>query len=168
MTPVLVATPASVPVDLDALKLHLRVTHAYEDALIAALGAAAVGYLDGWRGVLGRAIIAQTWSVEAPCAGDFTLPMPDVSAVTVDYGDGAVALTPVIGDGGPVVTVTGEGTVTFTCAMPQAQLDVVIVVIKMLVGHWYENREAVNIGNITSDLPFGVDQLIGVLRWRRV
>jgi uncharacterized phiE125 gp8 family phage protein len=30
----------------------------------------------------------------------------------------------------------------------------------LLMGHWYENREAVNIGNITSELPKGVDALL--------
>jgi uncharacterized phiE125 gp8 family phage protein len=30
----------------------------------------------------------------------------------------------------------------------------------LLIGHWYENREAVNIGNITSELPKGVDALL--------
>jgi len=168
MTPTIVTAPASVPVDLAALKLHLRVTHAHEDALITALAAAAVGYLDGWRGILGRAIMPQTWAVTVTQACDVTLPMPDVTAVSVDYGDGAVVLTSVASAGGPVVTVTAAGTVSFTCAMPRAQLDVAVVVIKMLVAHWYENREAVNIGQIGTDLPFGVDQLIGVLRWRRI
>ncbi|HAU5716764.1 MULTISPECIES: head-tail connector protein [Serratia] len=35
----------------------------------------------------------------------------------------------------------------------------------LLVGHWYANRESVNIGNITSEVPFGVDALL--LRHRR-
>ncbi|MFZ1874881.1 MAG: head-tail connector protein [Chania sp.] len=30
----------------------------------------------------------------------------------------------------------------------------------LLVGHWYANREAVNIGNVTSSIPFAVESLL--------
>jgi uncharacterized phage protein (predicted DNA packaging) len=30
----------------------------------------------------------------------------------------------------------------------------------LLIGHWYANREAVNIGNITSAVPFAVESLL--------
>lgn len=30
----------------------------------------------------------------------------------------------------------------------------------LLVGHWFENREAVNIGNISSEVPLGVEALL--------
>ncbi len=30
----------------------------------------------------------------------------------------------------------------------------------LLIGHWYANREAVNVGNITSELPLGVEALL--------
>lgn len=32
--------------------------------------------------------------------------------------------------------------------------------MKLLIGHWYANREAVNIGNITSELPLAVASLL--------
>ena len=32
--------------------------------------------------------------------------------------------------------------------------------IKLMVGHFYENRESVNIGNITSTIPFATDALL--------
>ena len=32
--------------------------------------------------------------------------------------------------------------------------------IKLMVGHFYENREAVNIGNITATVPFATDALL--------
>lgn len=34
----------------------------------------------------------------------------------------------------------------------------------LLTAHWYENREPVNIGNITSSLPFSLDALLSQLR----
>jgi uncharacterized phiE125 gp8 family phage protein len=36
--------------------------------------------------------------------------------------------------------------------------------VLLLVGHWYENRATVNIGNITSIIPFTVDALIAPFR----
>jgi uncharacterized phiE125 gp8 family phage protein len=34
--------------------------------------------------------------------------------------------------------------------------------ILLLVGHWYENREPVNIGNIVSDIPLCVESLLAM------
>lgn len=31
--------------------------------------------------------------------------------------------------------------------------------ILLLVSHWYKHREAVNVGNIINDVPFGVEAL---------
>jgi len=36
----------------------------------------------------------------------------------------------------------------------------------MMLGHLHANREAVNIGNITSELPLSVDSLLRPLRVR--
>ena len=38
--------------------------------------------------------------------------------------------------------------------------------ILLLTGHYFANREAVNIGNITSELPWGVEALLRPLRVR--
>lgn len=165
MIPVLVEPPVSVPVSADDLKAHVRVSGADDDALIDALAAGVVGYLDGWRGVLGRAIMQQTWRIVVDGAGELILPMPDVSAAVVNYGGDDVALDVGASAGGPTVTVTGAGYVDFTCAMPAAQLDVARVLIKILVGHWYENREAVVTGITAAALPFAADSLISSLRW---
>jgi hypothetical protein len=32
--------------------------------------------------------------------------------------------------------------------------------VKLLVGHWFEHRESVNIGNITTEIPQGVQMLL--------
>lgn len=34
----------------------------------------------------------------------------------------------------------------------------------LLIGHWYENREAVNVGNIVNELPLAVDALLAPYR----
>ena len=163
MTPVLVAPPASKPVTLADAKDYLRVDHSDEDAVIAALLDAAVAHLDGWTGVLGRAIMPQTWRVSAE-AGDVVLPMPDVTAASVDYGDGAVALDVTATAAGPRVTLTQDGDVTFTCGLPAQLLPSAQMAVKLLVAHWYQNREAVAGAQQTTPLAF--DALVAALRWR--
>ena len=43
--------------------------------------------------------------------------------------------------------------------------DDVKLALMLLVGHWYENREVVNIGNITTVLPFGFKALLEPYRF---
>ncbi|MCL6744432.1 head-tail connector protein [Kosakonia sp. R1.Fl] len=38
--------------------------------------------------------------------------------------------------------------------------DDIRTVMLLLIGHWYANREAVNIGNITSEIPLAVEALL--------
>lgn len=165
MTPTLITPPASMPVTLLDVKEHLRVDHDEEDALISGLISAAVAHLDGRAGVLGRCIMPQTWRVSAE-AGDVLLPMPDVTAASVDYGDGPVVLNVTATAAGPCVTLAQAGDVTFTCAMPAHMLPVVQVAIKLLVGHWYQTREAVSAP--MAEVPLAVDALVSALRWRRI
>ena len=62
LPPALVTPPASLPVSLEQAKAHLRVEDDAEDDLIAAAIAAVVGHLDGYTGILGRALMPQVWS----------------------------------------------------------------------------------------------------------
>lgn len=170
MTPVLVSAPDSSPVDLSALKLHCSVesdTDDWDDLLLG-LRDAAVGYLDGWTGVLGRSIMPQSWSVEAVGAGCILLPMPDVTEASADYGAGSVELTVVASEAGPTVEVVAAGTITFSCAMPAPKLAVAVLIIKMLVEHWFRFRGTVNVGALSSEIPMTASSLIQSLRWRRV
>lgn len=167
MSPVLVSAPEAFPVDLAALKLHCAVDSSDWDDLLIALRDAAIGHLDGWNGVLGRAIMPQTWAIEAGCAGAVLLPMPDVTSAEVDYGDGAVALDVVAGDAGPTVEVNAAGTITFDCALTASKLPVAVVIIKMMVQHWFAHRGVVGPGTASSEIPMTADSLIQSLRWRR-
>lgn len=42
--------------------------------------------------------------------------------------------------------------------------DLEKVAMLMLIGHLYEHREAVNVGNITSEVPFGVKSCLNINR----
>lgn len=165
MTPILVTPPSSALVSVADAKAHCRVDGSDDDALIGGLVSAAIGHLDGWSGVLGRCIASQVWKVSAS-AGDVVLPMPDVTAASAGYTAGAEALTVTPSAAGPVVTITEDCDVTFTCAMPAHLLATAKQAVLLLVGHWYANREAV--GAQLVEVPMAADMLIGALRWRRL
>jgi hypothetical protein len=159
MTPVLITPPARPIVLLDDLVAHLRLDADDDLALVEQLGEAATAMLDGWTGILGRCVMPQAWRVTVDAADDVVLPMPDVTAAEADYGDGPVALAVTASPAGPVVTVTGAGTVTFTCAMPDRLLPSAQLIVKMLVAAWYANRES------SDDMPMAAGALISALRW---
>lgn len=165
MTPTLVTAPTAEIVTLADMKAHLRVTHSVEDDLIEALTAAAVAYLDGWTGILGRCIAEQQWRVTLDDAGTYTLPMPDVSEAEAAYEAGAEALTVTATGSGPQIEVTEACDVTFTCAMSAPMTALVAQAVKLLVGHWYQNREAA--GPAMAETPMAVDMIVSAIRWRK-
>lgn len=59
--PVLVEPPASAPITRAQAKAALDISYTDKDALIDGLIAAATSHLDGWTGILGRALCEQTW-----------------------------------------------------------------------------------------------------------
>lgn len=170
MTPPVLATPPTEPVvPIADLRAHLRVVGTHDDAVIQSLHDAAVAHLDGWKGVLGRAIRSQVWRVTVEGPGPHLLPMPDVTAVTATAGGDPVVVAQALTFRGVEVTLpqgTVEAVVTFTCEMPAQQRAAAETAVKLLVGHWYEHREAV--GPAMQETPMAVDMLVGALRWARV
>lgn len=171
--PVLVTAPTTPVVALADLRAHLRVDHLDDDAVITSLEAAAVAHLDGWTGILGRAIRPQVWRQEFAAGEPVRLAMPDVTTITVVAFDAAgdeVSVTATLKADyrGPWVDVVGAYDtlrVTYTCAMTATQLPAAQIAVKLLVGHWYANREAVTVGAAPSELPFAVDALVKAMRW---
>lgn len=177
MNPVRVTPPAGPVVLLPDLKQHLRVLHDDDDDLIVSYEAAAVSWLDGYSGVLGRAIQSQQWQETFSGWGCMRLAMSDVTAVTVTYRD-ADGITQTVADAtfradGSVVIVAATGpaeatdiAVRYTCMLPAGDLPAVVQAIKMLVGHWYVRRETV--GDTVSSIPFAAEVLIGSKRRRQL
>lgn len=182
--PILISAPVSAPISLAEAKEHLRVTWSEEDDAITDLIEDAVAYLDGWGGVLGRALEPQTWQISLGRfpAGNIDLPLGPVSAVEaieyLDAGDRSprtldpslyeldtyavearvvpIAPWPATAPANAAVRVrwvAGTG-----CPKPIRRA------IKLLVGHFYMNREATSAALAT--VPFGVSSLIEP--WRRV
>jgi uncharacterized phiE125 gp8 family phage protein len=74
-----------------------------------------------------------------------------VAAVTVRFIAGYTDFTDTTSS--PNYAVTGEG-------VP----DDLRQAILLLIGHWYENREAVVVGQAPADLPFAVEAIISAYR----
>lgn len=89
LDPVLVAEPAEPPVTVTELKLPLGLDHTADyDAYLEQLIGTVVEHLDGWRGILGRAIILQQWSQFYPrWERIMRLPMPADQLVSASYRD---------------------------------------------------------------------------------
>lgn len=146
------------------MKTYLRVDGDHEDALIVALEKAAVAKLDGYRGILGRCIMPQTWEIAFEKEGRFPLPLTDIVEVeAVDASNLPVFFTVGHEAAGDYIEVGGAATVRLTAALPEDLLDVVRQAVKMLVAHWYDNRETVVAGNMNS-VPLAFHALAGVAR----
>lgn len=190
LAPVRTAAPSdSVLVTLAEAKAHCRVDHDDEDTLITAFVKAATAHFDGYSGVLGRALLTQTWQQDF---GGFTdgmrLAVGDlISVSSVTYYDTdntqqtlSANVYAAHSDGiGPflalkngqswpsVYTRKDAVRVTWTAGYGSAAANVPTPIrqaILLLVGHWYENREAV--GSDMKEVPMAVNSL--VLPFRRV
>ncbi|MDI3335870.1 phage head-tail connector protein [Defluviimonas aestuarii] len=82
--------PASLAVDVETAREHLSVTESDDNYLIQQYIEAAIGYLDGWTGILGRALMPQTWEMvlETFPAGCIEIPLGPVTAIdSITYLD---------------------------------------------------------------------------------
>lgn len=85
-----ITAPAAEPVSLAEAKLHLRVIHDAEDASISRMIRAAREHLDGRDGILGRALVTQTWELvlDSFPVGAIQIPLPPLQSITsVKYLD---------------------------------------------------------------------------------
>jgi len=176
-----IVAPALPVLSLSDAKAHLRVTHSEEDVAIAALVDAAAAWLDGWRGVLGMALDPQTWELALDYfpAGGFCIPLgPVVSIVSVKYMDAAgVEQTMPPADyeahaerirpvAGWPATNGALGAVRLQFVAGDGVPDNIKHVVRLLVGHWYENRESV--GDKMESVPMAVDMLVNSIRVVRI
>lgn len=87
----LIAAPAATPLTLAEVKSQVRETTSDRDTELTAMLAAAVAQLDGRAGVLGRALVTQTWELlldAFPCGDVIELPLPPLQSVTsISYVD---------------------------------------------------------------------------------
>lgn len=94
MSLTLVTAAPAYPVTRAEAKAHLRLDTTDDDSLVDGLIAAAVAHVDGRDGLLGRALIEQTWDLKLDrFPGTIQVPLPPLQAVTsITYLDSANVL----------------------------------------------------------------------------
>lgn len=94
LAPVRTAPPANAPVTLAEVKLEMHIQHDEDNDILNALIAAAVSYLDGWSGILGRCMVTQTWRQDYDSIEPVALiPLGPVAEI-VSVTDGEAAVDP--------------------------------------------------------------------------
>lgn len=186
LLPVRTAAPVEPPVSLAEVKAHLRIDHTDEDPTLDIYLSAATDYLDGPGGILGKALVTQTWLVPA---AKFTSPIwlpagltPVQSVTEINYFDGdnvtqildedVYSLVINDEDGSKVVlqadqtwptTYTRDDAVSVSVVAgygaPNAVPGKIRQAMLLLVGDWYTNREASSPDAI-KELPFAVRSLL--------
>ncbi|WP_085044325.1 head-tail connector protein [Ensifer aridi] len=182
MKPTLVTAPASDPVTLEDVKEHLRVFYADDDELLGAYIKAAVSHLDGYRGILNRCIVSQQWKVTRCnwCRRIETV-FTDTTAAVVKYFDASgteqtvdPASYRVYPDyirfsddfAFPALATDRDDRISITTTHGYAEVpESLTLAIKILIAHWYRNREPVSFGGNPMKIPHSVDALLAPHRW---
>jgi uncharacterized phiE125 gp8 family phage protein len=183
-----IVAPTLMPISLSEAKAHCRVDHTDDDTIIGLYIQAAVDHTDAGTGLLGRAMINQTWELTHdafPC-GPLKIelgPLQSVSSVQyIDPVTGLYVTWP--GSNYQVDLASYEGWIAPIDSWPTAKdaMNAVKIVfiagygdaaanvpanvraaMLMLVGHWYQNRESVAEPG-AMNLPLTYHDLIGTVR----
>lgn len=178
LTPSLITPPAADKplVSLVEAKKHCNVDHGDDDDLITGLIVAATAWLDGYSGVLGRALVNQTWRLNLECwpACRIRLPLAPVSTISeITYWDTANVEKPLAATNfqlvedalSPAIQWTRDAALPSLFERPDAinvrfvagygpnvadVPETIRLAARMLVAFWYANREA------TDEIPKAV------------
>jgi len=179
---VVTSGPAVEPVSLAEAKLHCKIDLTDDDALVSALIVTAARWCEAR---IGQQFITATRSLtlDGIPFGEITLPYPPLQSVSsITYVDSAGTtqtwssslydvdnktkpgrVRPKWGEVWPSIREQMNAvTVTYTCGYGTASTDVPAAVkqaMLLLIGHWYENREA-STDTASKEIPQGVEPLL--------
>ena len=187
-----ITPPVLEPVSLAEAKLQCRVDLDDDDALITGYIAAAREYCEkiDWRAYLTQTL--ELWLDAWPCDVRFiTLPRPPLQSVTkIEYygsDDTKYTLSPLAYYSSQAAQ-PGKVQLRLDSVWPGValrEMDAICVTYKagwtaaanvpprikqavlLLVGHYYENREATLSGSVSREIEFAVNALLGVDRAMR-
>lgn len=162
--------------------------YAVEDGYLKSLITAARVYCENFQN---RAYITQTWELGLPYFPCYEIEIPKgklqtVESITYKTSTGTVLnllegpefvistrgvlgrVVPAYGKFFPVFTPfpLDAVVVTFVCGYGSAAdvPETVKMAMKLLIGHWFLNREGVTVGSISKPIEFGVSALLGMDR----
>lgn len=192
MTMILLSAPTAEPITLGEAKAHLRVDTDAEDTLIQSLIMASRLHIEA---ALDLALITQTWRLRRdtwPSSRTLTLPIRPIQSVIsvkvyddddipraidpasfildgaanparlVWRGNGSAPASGLAANGIEIDFVAGHGDGPADVPQPMRQA------LLLLIAHWYENREPVEIGATATVIPGAVSDLLGPYRRRRL
>lgn len=188
---VLTSGPVSEPVTVAEAKAHLRIDGSAEDALFASLIVTSRLHIEA---ALGLALVTQSWQLRLdawpPDASvDIPLrPLQSILAIRVRDTAGIAALVPAetyqvdlvsapprifpVGVTWPAPGLRRAGIEIDLTAGYGSAADNVPAPIRqallMLVAHWYEHRDPVEIGSSEARIPAAVSQLLQPFRVSRL
>ena len=174
--------PESTPVTVDEAKVHIRVEHDDEDTYIQTLIDAAVGMIDGPDGI-GIAMVEQTWEASLDCfpVGAIILPLvPCLTVESITYIDAngdeqtlddalyqvdvrskPARILPAVGTSWPATQSGAANAVIIEATFGYVTVPALLrAAILFIVGHLYENREAVVIGTIATEIPLAARDML--------
>lgn len=183
MTLVLTSGPALEPISAAEAKAHLRIDGSAEDVLIASLIMTSRLHIEA---ALGYALIAQNWTLYLdawPEGREVAFPIRPVQAITsirvfsatgaatvvsaADYVLDGLALKPRVVRTGFAWPLTGRAAngieIVFTAGYGAAAADVPAPIrhaLLLLVAHWYEHRDPIEIGSVNASIPKAVSDLL--------
>lgn len=176
--------PAIEPFSVADLKIFLRVSHDDEDALLTDLIVQAREDVERFTG---QQLITATWVMRLdgfPSDGSpIKLPKSPVQSATIEYIDldGVTqTLAPAVYDV-DIYRVNARIVLAYNQSWPSVRSDINSVIItyvsgygaaaedvpqtfkgamRLLIGHWYENREATIVGQPAREIPLAVERLL--------
>lgn len=184
---VLVSGPAAEPLSLDDVKTHLRVDGTSEDALLQSLILTSRLHIEA---ALGLALVTQGWRLVLDCwpaDGIVKLPVAPVQAideVRVATAEGTLSIVDAADymldtSGRPARLIAKAGVwprpgrkfagieIDLTAGFGPAASDVpepVRQALLLLVAHWYEHRDPIEIGTPATAVPHAVSRLLNPYR----
>jgi uncharacterized phiE125 gp8 family phage protein len=182
MLPTIATAPSEEPLTRTEAKLHLRVTASTEDTLIDSLILAARERVEEMSS---RSIVTRTYDYYLDCwpSCDFILlPMPPIQSITsVTYIDSAGVtqtmtasdyylaassgkLVLKTGESWPTATLRGLGSITIRYVAgygaATASPGWAKHAMRLLIAHWYMNREEIVLGSVGHKLPEAAESLL--------
>jgi len=187
MALVITSAPAVEPVTVSEAKAHLRVDGTAEDTLIGSLILTSRLHIEA---ALGLALMTQSWRLTLdawPNGRELELPLrplQSLASVKVLSADGTAEAVPssayvVDVDGMPPRIVRNNGSwpqleravngieIEFTAGFGDGAADVPAPIrqaLLMLVAHWYERRDPIEVGSRETAIPAAVSDLLAPYR----